>query len=91
MASRLLKLEPARVLSVAGLVYGAAAMAYRALVAHTGPWDADLAVAAAIALYGLWIRAKVTPVDRPRDAEGRELVPRQVPPRDIHRPQPGGM
>lgn len=72
---RLLRTEPARVGSVAAAVYAAAVMAYRAYVDHTGVWDTDVAVAAVVAVYGLWTALQVTPLARPRDAKGRDLHP----------------
>lgn len=72
---RLLRTEPARVGSVAAAVYAAGVMLYRAFVEHTGVLDADVLVAAVVAVYGLWVRAQVTPLARPRDAAGRPLLP----------------
>lgn len=72
---RLLKTEPARVGSVAATVYAAAVMAYRAFVEHTAVFDMDVVVAAVMAVYGLWTYLHVTPVARPRDAQGRPLLP----------------
>lgn len=72
---RLLRTEPARVGSVAAAVYAAGAMAYRAFVEHTGVWDMDVAVAAVMAVYGLWTYLQVTPLVRPRDAQKRPLLP----------------
>ena len=73
----LLKLEPARVGSVAAAVYAAGVMLYRAFVDHSGPVDTDVLVAAAAALWGLYTYRKVTPVARPRDDKGRALRPSQ--------------
>jgi len=72
---RLLRTEPAAVVSVAMAVYAAVVMAYRAVVLHEGVLDTDVLVAAAGAVGGLWVRLQVTPVARPRDAEGRPLLP----------------
>jgi hypothetical protein len=66
MIRRLFAVEPALIATVAGLVYGAAAMLYRAYVAHDGVLDMDLLVAALTAVWGLWTRMKVTPLARPR-------------------------
>jgi hypothetical protein len=74
---RLLKLEPALIGSVAAAVYAAAAMLYRAYVLHDGVLDMDLLVAAGMALYGLYTRWKVTPVEKPKDTLGRPLRPAQ--------------
>lgn len=72
---RLLTLEPALLGSVAAAVYAAAAMLYRAFVTHEGVLDMDLLVAAGMALYGLYVRVKVTPVADPKDAEKTPLTP----------------
>lgn len=71
---RLLQLEPAAVGAVVAAVYAAAAMLYRAYVAHTGVLDVDLLVAAGAAVWGLYTRLLVTPVARPRDASGNRLT-----------------
>lgn len=72
-----LSLEPAAVGSAIAAVYAAAAMLYRAEVAHTSVLQPDLLVAAAMALWGLWTRTRVTPLARPKDAKGRALVSAQ--------------
>lgn len=72
-----LSLEPARVATVVGLVYAAAAMLYRAEVAHTAVLQPDVLVAAVTAVWGLWTRGKVTPLASPKDAQGRALRPSQ--------------
>ena len=71
------KLEPAAVGTAAAAVYVAVAMIYRAFVAHDGVFEPDLAVAAVLAVWGLFTRAKVTPLAAPKDAQGRELAARQ--------------
>lgn len=71
---RLLRTQPAAVGSAAAAVYAAAAMLYRAYGAHTGVLDTDVAVAAVVAVYGLWLRMQVTPLARPRDRAGRPLT-----------------
>jgi hypothetical protein len=58
-------------------VYVAVAMIYRAFVAHDGVFEPDLVVAAVLAVWGLFTRAKVTPLAAPKDAHGRELTVRQ--------------
>ncbi len=68
-----LKLEPALVGSALAALYAAVAMLYRAYVAHTGVLDVDLLVATGTALWGLYVRTKVTPVALPRDGQGRAL------------------
>lgn len=68
-----LKLEPALVGSTVAAVYAAAAMAYRAYVAHDGVLDVDLLVAAGSACWLLWTRSRVTPLALPRDDQGRAL------------------
>jgi hypothetical protein len=72
--ARLFKLEPALLSSVAAAVYAAAAMLYRAYVAKdTAVLDWDLLVAAVAAVSGLWTRVQVTPLARPRTAEGHPM------------------
>lgn len=75
MIRRLLSLEPAAVGAGALVVYAAAAILYRALVAHDGPLDTDVLVAAGGALWNLYTRVKVTPVAAPKDANRVRLVP----------------
>lgn len=71
---RLLKLQPAAILSAAAIVYAAVAMLSRAYVAHdTAVLDWDLLVAAVTAVGGLWTRSQVTPLARPRTAEGHPM------------------
>lgn len=72
MLKNWLSLEPARVATVAGLVYAAGAMLYRAYD-HQGVLQPDVLVAAVTAVWGLWTRAKVTPLAKPQDAKGRAL------------------
>lgn len=72
---RLLKVQPARVGSAVAAVYAGGVMAYRAYVEHSAVFDADVAVAAVVAAYGLWTALQVTPLERPRDARGRDLHP----------------
>lgn len=70
---RLFSLEPAAVGSAVAALYAAGAMLYRAEVAHTAILQPDLLVAAVMALWGLWTRAKVTPLAKPQDNSGRAL------------------
>ncbi len=70
-----LELEPARIGAGAAAVYAAGVMLYRAFIAHTGVLEPDILVAGVMALWGLYTYLKVTPTARPRDDEGRELVP----------------
>ena len=69
-----LKLEPAAVGATLAIVYAAVAMAVRAYKGD-GVFDWDLAVAAATAVWGVYTRAKVTPVANPRDKSGAPLTP----------------
>lgn len=71
-----LKLEPALVGSTVAAVYAAVAMLYRAFVAHEGVFDLDIVVAAVTAVWGLYTRMRVTPLARPRDAQGTPLQPK---------------
>jgi hypothetical protein len=73
MIKSLFKLEPAAVGATAAAVYAAAAMLYRAFIAHDGIFEPDLLVAAGMAVWGIYTRLKVTPLARPRDAAGRPL------------------
>lgn len=75
MLGRLLKLEPAVLGSAVAVAYAAAAMLYRAYVSHEGVLDTDLLVAAFTALYGLYVRVRVTPVADPKDADKTPLTP----------------
>ena len=75
MLARLFKVEPALLGSVAAAVYAAAAMLYRAYIAKdTAVLDWDLLVAAVAAVSGLWTRLQVTPLARPRTADGQPLL-----------------
>jgi hypothetical protein len=74
---RLLSLEPAAVGSATAALYAASAMLYRAEVSHTAVLQPDLLVAAVMGLWGLWTRARVTPLAQPQDAAGRALKPSQ--------------
>ncbi|MGH3375109.1 MAG: hypothetical protein ACRDP6_10245 [Actinoallomurus sp.] len=69
-----LKLQPAAVGSAVAAVYIAAAMLYRAFIAHDGVFAPDELVAALAAVYGLFVHQAVTPLARPRDAARRPLV-----------------
>lgn len=71
---RLLKLEPARVGAVATAVYAAAAMLYRAYIAHDAVLDLDVLLAGLAGLGSLYLRRQVTPLARPRDHDGTPLV-----------------
>ena len=71
---RLLKLQPAAVGAAMAAVYAAAVMLYRAYVAHDAVLDWDLLIAAGMAVWGLYTRSLVTPVEDPKDNEGRPLV-----------------
>jgi hypothetical protein len=74
--ARFFKLEPALVTTAAAAVYAAAAMLYRAFVAKdVAVLDWDLLMAAVAAVLPLWARLRATPLERPRDAQGRALVP----------------
>lgn len=73
--SKLLKLQPAAVGAALAAVYAAVVMVYRAY-AGDAVLDWDLLVAAGAAVWGLWTRAQVTPVARPRDNAGEDLTPR---------------
>ena len=66
---KLLKLEPAAVGAALAAVYAAVVMAVRAYQGD-GVLDWDLLVAAGAAVWGLWTRTRVTPMERPRTAEG---------------------
>ncbi|MBA9002259.1 hypothetical protein [Thermomonospora cellulosilytica] len=68
------RLESAAVGSTAAAVYAAARMLWNVYVDHTDVFDMDVLVAAVVAVYGLYVRAKATPVADPRDADGRPLV-----------------
>lgn len=72
---RLLKLQPVAVGAAMAAVYAAAVMLYRAYVAHDAVLDWDLLVVAGMAVWGLYTRSLVTPVEDPRDNDGRALVP----------------
>ena len=80
LLGRFFALEPARVGSIAATLYGVGAVLYRAEVAHTSLLQPDVLVAAAAAVWGLWTRAKVTPLADPKDDKGRALKPSQLPP-----------
>jgi hypothetical protein len=74
--ARLFKVQPALLGSTAAVVYAAAMMLYRAYVAKdTAVLDWDLLVAAGTAVWGVWTSLQVTPLERPRDAQKRPLVP----------------
>lgn len=75
--TRWLNLEPALIGSGAAAVYAAAAMLYRAFVAKTDVFQPDLLIAAAAAVWGIWTRSRVTPLELPRDSKGRALTPSQ--------------
>lgn len=76
MIGRLFKLQPARLGSVAALVYAAAAMLYRAYIAKdTSVLDWDLLVAAGTAVWGVWTSMRVTPLADPKTAAKVPLVP----------------
>lgn len=60
-----LKVEPAAVGSAIAALYAAMVMAVRAYHGEA-PLDPDVLVAAAAALWGLFVRAKVTPTVRLR-------------------------
>jgi hypothetical protein len=85
------RLEPALVTTAIAAVYAAAAMFVRAYVAKdVAVLDWDLALAAVTAVSALWTRLKVTPVERPRDAQKRPLHP--LPPAADRSDRPyGGM
>lgn len=73
---RLLKLQPAAVGAAMAAVYAAVVMLVRAYIVHDAAvLDWDLLVAAGMALWGLYTRSLVTPVEDPKDNEGRALVP----------------
>jgi hypothetical protein len=73
---RILRLEPAAVGAVLALLYAAAAMLYRAFVAKDlAVIDWDILGAAISAGYLLFVRGQVTPVDAPKNTEGRPLIP----------------
>lgn len=72
---KLLRLEPAAVGATLAVVYAAVVMAVRAYRGE-GVLEPDLLVAAATAVWGLWTRTRVTPLARPRDADGEHLTPR---------------
>ncbi len=76
MLKNWLSLEPAAVGSAVAALYAAGAMLYRADV-HEGVLQPDVLVAAVTAVWGLWTRAKVTPLAKPQDAKGRALKPSQ--------------
>jgi hypothetical protein len=71
---KLLKLQPAAVGAALAAVYAAAVTIYRALSGE-GVLEPDLIVAAVTAVWGLWTRTQVTPLARPRDADGERLTP----------------
>lgn len=74
MIARFFKLQPALVLPAAAAVYAAAAMLYRAYVAKDmAVLDWDLLLAAVAAVSGVWTRTQVTPLARPRTAEGHPM------------------
>ena len=75
VAVKILKLQPAAVGAALAAVYAAIVMAYRAYKGD-GVLDWDLLVAAGTAVWGLWTRSQVTPLARPRDADGEYLTPR---------------
>jgi hypothetical protein len=81
MISRLFKLEPAAVGATALAVYAAARMLYGAFVTHDVALDGDVLVAAAGAVWQLYTRVRVTPVAKPKDANGVRLVPVDQTPR----------
>ena len=73
-------LEPAFIAAVVAAVYAAAAMLYRAYKGD-GVLDWDVVAAAGALLWQLWTRLKVTPVQDPKGADGRQLVPVEPPAR----------
>lgn len=75
--TRWLNIEPAAIGSALAAVYAVAVMLYRAFVTKDAVFQPDLIVAAFTVLWGIYTRAKVTPIALPRDAEGRALTPNQ--------------
>ena len=71
---RLLKLQPAAVGAVVAAVYAAGISIYRAATGQ-GVLEPDVIVAAVTAVWGLYTRTQVTPLARPRDADGERLTP----------------
>lgn len=78
---RLFKVEPALIGSAAATVFAAAAMLYHVLVAHDGPLNADVLALASGAVYGLYVRLKVTPLAQPKAKNHVRLVPVDQTPR----------
>ncbi|MFB4312952.1 hypothetical protein [Actinomadura sp. 21ATH] len=68
------KLEPAAIGAAAAAVYAAVAMVVR-WRSGGGVLEQDVIVAAVVAVYGLYVRAKATPVADPHDKAGRPLTP----------------
>jgi len=71
---KLLKQEPAAVGAAAAALYFMIVLVYR-VVTRDLATDPDLVVAAATTAWGIWTRTQVTPLARPRDADGERLTP----------------
>lgn len=84
-------MEPAAVGTAAAAVYAAVVMVYEVLGTHHGLVRADVLIAAVSAVWGLWTRARVTPLARPRDAAGRPLVPDWPPVKPAPKASPAGL
>jgi hypothetical protein len=75
--------EPAATQTAAAVVYAAGDMIYRVNVQHVGVLSWSVVAAAAVALYGLMVRAQVIPAVKlkPKPAETPVVVdPAPVPP-----------
>lgn len=71
---RFLRLEPAAVGAGTAALYFVIVLVYRVATGDLAA-DPDLIVAAATTAWGMWTRRQVTPLERPRDADGDRLTP----------------